>query len=658
MNRPSPDSRTLAQRTDGQVLEYSRDQAEQAGPLSRLFRLTTVLHGLTDLGAISSAVLSALITEEGLGFDRAVLFLVDQPGNGIWGYDAAGERERELTKDFWKLLDQGPESLGDVVKLTLDPMRRLRSPLAKKARRLRFSLTHKEVAPVLAVLSKAPVSPATHGVVDPPDLVRALGDGPWCFWPVIGTRGVVGVMGLAGGYAQPFPQHLIQPLDLLSHHAGLSLERGAAYEGLERQVAEMATVQEVSRGILSATNLVDLLHLISRVAARVMQTRWAVTWLAEGPEESLRVASHCGDVSDQDGFLEAMAPLAAKAARTRRPLLIQDAVEETILPALEAGESRSLLFVPLLAFDRVLGVLGLGDREPQGDLSGTHFQEADEQFLAILGAQAAVAIRNAHLFEQVRETEKRLRETQGLLMQTEKLAALGEMSAKVAHEIRNPLSAVGGFARRIQRSLPEGDPNTEYAALIVREIQRLEGILTEQLEFARMSRPRLLNVDLSEVVRETLQLVREEADRAGVRIQEEYAQDLPQVLLDRDKIKQVLLNILRNALGAVHRGNRIQIRISREGGDLKTEIANDGDPLPGEILESLFVPFATTKAGGSGLGLAVAYQIVKEHGGEIQVCTGDPWSVVFTVSFPIRENQDRRRILIDRRKHRDRRRAA
>jgi nitrogen-specific signal transduction histidine kinase len=108
----------------------------------------------------------------------------------------------------------------------------------------------------------------------------------------------------------------------------------------------------------------------------------------------------------------------------------------------------------------------------------------------------------------------------------------------------------------------------------------------------------------------------------------------------------------------VARGNRILVRTERVGGDLRVEIANDGEPLPGEILESLFVPFATTKAGGSGLGLAVAHQIVKEHGGEIQVRTGAPWSVSFAVSFPIRENQDRRRVSTNRRTGRDRRRAA
>jgi signal transduction histidine kinase len=637
--------------------EYTRAPGDPAGQMSLLFRLTTVLHGLTDLGAISSALLSTLISEEGLAFDRAVLFLIDSERTRLRGYDAAGERERALTLDFWRLLDHFPESLGDAVRLTLDPRRRLRSPLAKKARRLSVAMDDASSPMAEAARTGRVVSPVVQGRPDPEEIVQALGPGPWSFWPVTGTRGVIGVLGVAGGYAHPLPESVRAPLVMLTHHAGLSLERGRTYQDLERQVAEMATVQEVSRGILSATNLVDLLLLISRVSSRVMEAGWAVTWAVDGPDESLRVASNCGLESAGDSMLDQLLPLAQSCVATRRSVRRADAALDGTLPAREDGNPRSILLVPLVAFDRTVGVLGVGDREAVADRDTGMFHEADEQFLSILASQAAIAIKNAQLFEQVRQTEKRLRETQALLMQTEKLAALGEMSAKVAHEIRTPLSSVGGFARRIRRSLADDDPNAEHATLIVKEIQRLEEILTEQLEFARLSRPRLAVTNLGDVVRETLYLVREEAERNGVTIIEEEEHDLPTVLLDRDRVKQVLLNILKNALGAVTRGNRVLVRTDRAGGDLRVEIANDGEPLPGEILDSLFVPFATTKAGGSGLGLAVAHQIVKEHGGEIQVRTGGAWSVSFVVSFPIRENQDRRRVPPDRRNGRDRRRA-
>lgn len=206
MNGPSPPkSQAWPSSPDNQALQYTKPPVEGGDAMSSLFRLTTVLHGLTDLGAISSALLSTLITEEGLGFDRAVLFLLDKPGRKLRGFDAAGERERELTRDFWRLLDRFPESLRDAVNLTLDPRRRLRSPLAKKARRLWYRLDDTTQAPVVSALSGSAVSFTTHGLADSPDLVQGLGEGPWSYWPVIGTRGVAGVLGVAGGYAQPLP---------------------------------------------------------------------------------------------------------------------------------------------------------------------------------------------------------------------------------------------------------------------------------------------------------------------------------------------------------------------------------------------------------------------------------------------------------------------
>lgn len=657
MNGSSSHPRAAALPDHDRDPQYSKGPAEAAGQIQTLFRLTTVLHGLTDLGAISSALLSTLITEEGLAFDRAVLLLLDRERERLCGFDAAGERERELTRDFWRLLDRFPESLSDAIRLTLDPRRRLRSPLSKKARRLCYPLVAGGAAPAVVALTGEPFVPAKGLPADPDDLVQALGEGPWSFWPIVGTRGVTGVLGVAGGYAHPFPPPIRDLLVMLTRHAGLSIERGRTYQDLERQVAEMATVQEVSRGILSATNLVDLLQLISRVSSRVMEAQWSVLWTAQGPEETLKVASHCGLEAEGGELLPQVQALADDCARRRRPILRRDAAADGTLAARANGEPRSLLLVPLVAFDRTVGVLGVGDREQSRDQESATFRAEDEQFLSILAAQAAIALKNAQLFDQVREAEKRLRENQSLLLQTEKLAALGEMSAKVAHEIRNPLSSVGGFARRIRRSMAPDDPNIEPAELIIREIGRLEEILTEQLEFARLSRPRLEMTELPEVVRDTLLLIREEADRRGVEVTEEYQERLPRVLLDRDKVKQVLINILKNALGAVVAGNHILVRVDRAASDLRVEIANDGEPMPGEILESLFVPFATTKAGGSGLGLAVAHQIVKEHGGEIHVRTGEPWSVSFTISFPIRENQDRRKNLTERRAGRDRRRS-
>jgi hypothetical protein len=187
---------------------------------------------------------------------------------------------------------------------------------------------------------------------------------------------------------------------------------------------------------------------------------FAVTWLvedgADDPEKALRVASHCGLDGDFE-LLSLLAPLASKTSQSRRPLLIHDAASGGILPPLEAGDPRSLLFVPLIAFDRILGVLGIGDRELMRPDGGNLHRGTSSSHR--LGAQAAIAMDK--LFEQVRRPRDACGKRRPF-MQTES-SRLGEMSAKVAHD-RNPLSAVGGFA-----SASSEPPRTEceYAALIV-----------------------------------------------------------------------------------------------------------------------------------------------------------------------------------------------
>jgi signal transduction histidine kinase len=439
----------------------------------------------------------------------------------------------------------------------------------------------------------------------------------------------------------PAPE-ILTSLEALAHHAGMALQRS----GADRQAGQcrtyLDTMVEVDREILGATRLDEVIRFALRIAVERVGAIWGAAWLYDSTEERLRLSSTFGG-----GFPEFDATLGRMGEQGQRALRAHGVVngkdEET---------GAAFLCAPMIAFDEPLGALALVGRQ-----GGRSFGADEEAFLRTLASQCALAIQNAHLGERERDAMRRVQETQAMLMQTERLAALGELSAKVAHEIRNPLSAIGGFARRIEKALPETDPNASYAAIIAREIRRLETILTEQLEFARAPRPRMVVIDMNEIVRETVMLVREETDRTGVQVMETYESRVPAMLLDADRVKQVVLNILKNAAASTRSGQRIRVRTRSAEGWAQVEIANDGERLSGEILEQLFVPFATGRNQGCGLGLAVADQIVKEHGGEIRVRSDEEWSVVFTVSFPIRQNQDKRRKQ-ERRRGRDRRQAA
>jgi signal transduction histidine kinase len=274
----------------------------------------------------------------------------------------------------------------------------------------------------------------------------------------------------------------------------------------------------------------------------------------------------------------------------------------------------------------------------------------------VLAGQAAIAIDNAKLIDGLRRSKQRIRELHRHLLRSERLAALGELSSQVAHEIRNPLTAIGGFARSVQRRLKEGDPNRKHVDIIVKETDRLERILTEQLCFAKLSPPELKAENINEVIKEVLDLFMEKLEPKKAVVDADLEEDLPTVMVDSDKMKQVFINLLQNAIDNIRENGRIWAISRRVGRTVEVRIGNDGPPIEKAILDRLFVPFATTKSSGSGLGLAVTYEIVYEHGGTIDVRTHEK-ETVFLITLPLEIEGDRRRGPVDRRSMmRDRRR--
>jgi len=440
------------------------------------------------------------------------------------------------------------------------------------------------------------------------------------------------------------PPEYIRPPD------GGSQEISRLTDLLRRREAVLHGLESLGESQCSSSRLEDVLRRAVRISLDASGAGWGCAWLYEEETERLRLAASIGTdtASGSDVFALACA-VAERALRQRTH--VEDWIGES-----PAG-GFAILAIPIVVLDRPLGAVAIGEKRVRPGSPGTGFDENDRRLLRILALQAGAAMQQARLSEEARELNRRLQEIQRMLLQSERLAALGELSAKVAHEIRNPLSGIGGFARRIEKGLPADDPNRQYASIIVREIQRLETLLNEQLLFAQRSHPHLAPVDLGALARETVQLVRDEAEGKGVRILEQYQGSIQPMLLDGDRVKQVILNILKNAIASTRQDNRILLATRTVDGWAQVEIANDGERLPGEILDSLFVPFATGRNRGCGLGLAVANQIVKEHGGEIRVRSTDEWSVLFVVSLPIRGNAERRKNP-DRRKGGNRRRAA
>ena len=181
--------------------------------------------------------------------------------------------------------------------------------------------------------------------------------------------------------------------------------------------------------------------------------------------------------------------------------------------------------------------------------------------------------------------------------------------------------------------LNEADRNA--VDIIVRETARLERILNDQLAFVRSARLQLAPTQLNQLVRDGQALLRQQLESHRVGLKLELDRDLPLAALDGDRVKQVLVNLLMNAIEAVELGGSILVSTRAEADAVELEVANTGPPIPPEIAATLFMPFASTKQEGTGLGLAVVHQIVIEHGGSIQVHSRKPWGSVFTIRLPL-----------------------
>lgn len=242
------------------------------------------------------------------------------------------------------------------------------------------------------------------------------------------------------------------------------------------------------------------------------------------------------------------------------------------------------------------------------------------------------------MLEQQVEEQRQLQEQ---LLQSSKLAALGELASNIAHEINNPLTGVLGYAALLQRGLSVDDPNARNLKVIENETMRARDIVRNLLDFARQEGLKKHKASIKEVMDDTLTLLRKQADLINVKIELDYEEDVPQVYVDINQMKQVFINILNNALQAMEEGGvlTVSIRAAKPDGKrpwVEASFSDTGDGIPPEKLDLVFNPFYTSKdiGKGTGLGLSVSQRIVEEHGGAIEVRSKVGAGSTFTVKLP------------------------
>jgi two-component system sensor histidine kinase HydH len=232
---------------------------------------------------------------------------------------------------------------------------------------------------------------------------------------------------------------------------------------------------------------------------------------------------------------------------------------------------------------------------------------------------------------------REIRDLQEKVRRSERLASLGRLAAGVAHEIRNPLSSIRGFAQYFMRRLKGQEEEQRYASIMVKEVDRLNRVISELLDFARPKEPHREPHALEEIFESSLKLLKPELASKGVTVEKSYEPNLPIVRVDRDQLSQVFLNLFLNSLESIEGKGRIMVSLKQiiDPPGVNVVIADTGRGIPSEDLGKVFEPFFSTKRKGTGLGLAIVHQIVEGHGGNIAVDSQEGMGTTFRITLPV-----------------------
>jgi signal transduction histidine kinase len=291
---------------------------------------------------------------------------------------------------------------------------------------------------------------------------------------------------------------------------------------------------------------------------------------------------------------------------------------------------RMLLDVPLYHDAELLGVIRAYLTDAQD------FDQAELDFVVSLGEQCACALNKARLIEKQRSQYNHL------VLQTEKLSALGRMAAGIAHEINNPLAGILLYSSNMLKKAAPDSPFRHGLEIIVRETTRCKGIIQELLEFSRHKPPKKGPASINEIVIKALSILDNELMLRHIKVERHLGEALPEIFLDGNQMEQVFINLLLNAAQAIDNHGHIVIETRLDPcHHLEIiEITDDGCGIAPMDATRLFEPFYSKKATGTGLGLAVSYGIVRNHNGHIRVASKLGGGTRFTIELPVNGGSD------------------
>jgi len=443
----------------------------------------------------------------------------------------------------------------------------------------------------------------------------------------------------------------IMTMEVGAHpHDGLALNKSDSHETVSKAYQRLMALYQVAYELSALMDLSKLMdHILDLVLNMVNADRGFIMLCDEESGELVLQTVRQREGVQSTEELSVSKTILDQVVSSGEAVMTTDAAQD---PRFKEAQSivahgiRSAMCVPLRVKDKVLGVLNV---DTKGKVVA--FKKEDLELLSAVSSQAAIAIENAKLFDELIKANKELKEQQAQLIESEKLSALGQLASGVAHEINNPMTSILGYSELSSKQLDQENlaPETikqciEFMRIVQSEALRCRGIVQSLLQYARKKKAQKIASDINSVIGSSLTIAQFHIRRVSIQIKQELQEGLPVIMTDPNQLQQVFLNMIINARDAMADGGTLTISTEkRDDKWVVIKFADTGCGIPKDKMDKIFKPLFTTKeeGKGTGLGLSITLDIIDRHGGSVEVDSEEGKGTTFSILLPIEPPEEK-----------------
>ncbi len=417
---------------------------------------------------------------------------------------------------------------------------------------------------------------------------------------------------------------------------------------LNQRIRQLLAIQDTGKAILSVLDLEQLLGVIMSILSSVCKINRALIMLVNEEEGCLEYIHGVGfdvevpeEIKNYKVPLDRVSNILVRVASTGKPEYIPDVKSSRLRRnniILAYGKPSSAYVVPLITRSKVIGIIAMDAADEEGVPKETR------ETLEIFAPQIAIAIENARLYKELEEQMAELKRSHALLSRAEKFSFLGNLAARLAHEIKNPMTAIGTFIQLLPTKYDDEEFRRDFHKIAMEETMRVNNLITELLDLVKPKESKFEFHDLNVLIDKMILLVSPQSNAKRINVIRELDPEIGQIWIDPEKMKQVFLNLLSNAVEFTPEGGRIEVSTRSlpgkgEGRDVRIEIKDNGVGIPQCNIDKIFDPYFTTKHksnmhDGTGLGLFIAHQNMQDHRGTIEVRSKTDEGTMFILILP------------------------